>query len=145
MDTRLLIIKGEFISPYLIDNMNKFVKTIPTNKVYTEYLRSINGILELTDREIQLLGYMMEIQVKISLKTNDIIKSITATPIRKQIFKELGISKSNYINYLKTYKSKGLLIKVNEDSYFVNDKIFPIIIGDRVQITIVLKLDETNK
>lgn len=123
--------------------MNKFVKTIPSSKVYIEYLRAINGIVELTDREIQLLAYMMEIQAKLTNK--DIIKSIIATPIRKQIFKELGISKSNYINYLKTYKNKGLLIKVNDDSYFVNDKIFPIVIGDRVQITIVLKLDETNK
>lgn len=82
--------------------MNKFVKTIPSSKVYIEYLRAINGIVELTDREIQLLAYMMEIQAKLTNK--DTIKSIIATPIRKQIFKELGISKSNYINYLKTYK-----------------------------------------
>ena len=58
--------------------------------------------MELTDREIQLLAYMMEIQAKLTNK--DTIKSIIATPIRKQIFKELGISKSNYINYLKTYR-----------------------------------------
>lgn len=124
--------------------MNKFVKTIPKNKLYTEYLKTLNGIVDLTERERQVLGTMMEIQVKLG-DTKAIVGSITSTGIRKKMFEELGISKSNYIGYINTFKQKGLLTKVGEGAYFVNEKLFPIVIVDRVQITIVLKLDETIK
>ena len=124
--------------------MNKFVKTISKRKLYTEYLRTINGIVDLTEREIQILGAMMVIQNNLG-DTRQIVGSITSTGIRKKMFEDLGITKSNYIGYINTFKKKGLLTNIGDGMYFVNDKLFPVVIGDRVQITIVLKLDETNK
>lgn len=35
--------------------MNKLVKVISKTDLYKEFLRSLNGILDLTDRELELL------------------------------------------------------------------------------------------
>lgn len=36
--------------------MNKLVKSVNKTDLYAEFLKSLNGILDLTDRELELLG-----------------------------------------------------------------------------------------
>jgi len=36
--------------------MNKLVKSVNKADLYAEFLKSLNGILDLTDRELELLG-----------------------------------------------------------------------------------------
>ena len=87
--------------------MNKLVKTVKKTDLYREFLRSLDGVLQLTDREQDIMVLLIELDIN--------------TP------KLPGYSKN--------------VISTEDDEWMVNPALIPEVIGDRVQITIVLRLD----
>jgi hypothetical protein len=122
--------------------MNKFIKTIPKEKVGYEFLHSLNGLLELTNKEIELLTEFLSIYVDKTKKDKG--DSIDSAENRKYIMSSLSITKDNLSKYIKMFKEKRIFIK--EGSYTtINKALIPIIIGNRVvQITMILKLKENE-
>ena len=43
--------------------MNKLVKSIPYSNLYSEFLLSLNGILQLTNRELELLTMLLDLDI----------------------------------------------------------------------------------
>ena len=57
--------------------------------------------------------------------------------------KTTGLTKDNLSRYLTKFKEKGLLIKGRADGeWILNPAVIPEIIGDRVQITIILRVNK---
>ncbi|UVX68588.1 MAG: plasmid replication protein [Bacteriophage sp.] len=66
-----------------------------------------------------------------------------STENRKYIRKTLGITPDNLSRYITKFKNQGILVKGRvEDEVMVNKALIPEVIGDRVQITIVLRLNK---
>lgn len=66
-----------------------------------------------------------------------------STENRKCIRKTLGITPDNLSRYITKFKNQGILVKGRvEDEVMVNKALIPEVIGDRVQITIVLRLNK---
>lgn len=62
---------------------------------------------------------------------------------RKYIRSVTGITNDNLSRYLNKFKSKGIIIKGKaDDDWMMNPAVIPEIIGDRVQITLVLKINK---
>ena len=60
---------------------------------------------------------------------------------RKYIIENLGITKDNLSRYIKSFKEKGILIAgPAEDELSVNKALIPVVIGDRLQLTIILRI-----
>ena len=119
--------------------MNKLVKKVSSKELIPEFLRVLNGILRLTDRELELM--VMLIQLDIDYVKTDDNKNVANTANRKLIMSTLGITKDNLSRYIKSFKEKGLLIEgPAEDDLYVNKALIPIVIGDRLQLTIILKI-----
>lgn len=124
--------------------MNKLVKSVNKTDLTTEFLNSLNGILNLTRRELELLDTLIQIDIN-TPKLPNISKNVISTENRKYIRKVLGITPDNLSRYITKFKNQGILIKGRiEDEVMVNKALIPEIIGDRVQITIVLKLNKEN-
>lgn len=120
--------------------MNKLVKTVSKTELLVEFLKSLNGILDLTDRELELLACFVELDVN-TPKLPNITKNVISTENRKYIKRTLGITPDNLSRYITKFKAQGILQKGRaEDEVFVNKALIPEIIGDRVQITIILKV-----
>lgn len=120
--------------------MNKLVKTVSKTELLVEFLKSLNGILDLTDRELELLACFVELDVN-TPKLPNITKNVISTENRKYIKRTLGITPDNLSRYITKFKAQGILQKGKaEDEVFVNKALIPEIIGDRVQITIILKV-----
>ena len=94
--------------------MNKLVKTVNSDNLNYEFLRSLNGILKLTDRELELLTKLIEIDSKFD-PTLGYSKNITSTENRKMIKKVLGITPDNLSRYLTKFKQEGLIVKGKSD------------------------------
>lgn len=125
--------------------MNKLVKSVSKTDLYTEFLKSLNGILDLTDRELELLGTFIQIDLN-TPKLPNISKNVISTENRKYIRKTLGITPDNLSRYITKFKNQGILVKGRiEDEIMVNKALIPEIIGDRVQITIILKVNKENE
>lgn len=122
--------------------MNKLVKGVSKTDLYNEFLRSLNGILDLTDRELQLLSTFIQLDIN-TPKLPNISKNVISTENRKYIRKTLGITPDNLSRYITKFKNQGILVKGRvEDEVMVNKALIPEVIGDRVQITIVLRLNK---
>lgn len=122
--------------------MNKLVKSVSKADLNTEFLKSLNGILDLTDRELELLATFIAIDVNTS-KLPNISKNVISTENRKYIRKVLGITPDNLSRYIARFKKQGILVKGKiEDEVVVNKALIPEIIGDRVQITIILRVNK---
>lgn len=122
--------------------MNKLVKGVSKTDLYKEFLKSLNGILDLTDRELQLLSTFIQLDIN-TPKLPNISKNVISTENRKYIRKTLGITPDNLSRYITKFKNQGILVKGRvEDEVMVNKALIPEVIGDRVQITIVLRLNK---
>lgn len=125
--------------------MNKLVKTVSKTDLYKEFLQSLNGILDLTNRELELLAALVEIDVN-TPKLPELSKNVISTDNRKYLNKKLKITQDNLSRYINKFKEKGLLVKGRlEDEMCVNKALIPEVIGDRVQITIVLRIKKDEE
>lgn len=126
--------------------MNKLVKTVIKDDLIKEFLTALNGILQLTSRELELLITLVQLDSKKDKHAED-SKNITNKENRKYIRKTLGITPDNLSRYFAKFKKEGILIDgKGDEEVYINKALIPEIIGDRVQITVILKLkkDETN-
>lgn len=122
--------------------MNKLVKKVSKTDLYKEFLKSLNGILDLTNRELELLATFIDLDINTS-KLPNISKNVISAENRKYIKRTLGITPDNLSRYIAKFKSQGILVKGEiEDEVKVNKVLIPEIIGDRVQITIILRLNK---
>lgn len=125
--------------------MNKLVKTVSKADLYKEFLKSLNGILDLTDRELELLATLVDIDVN-TPKLPNASKNVISTDNRKYLRKTLGITPDNLSRYIAKFKERGFLIKGKiEDEVMVNKALVPEIIGDRIQVTIILRINKENE
>lgn len=126
--------------------MNKLVKTIREDELYSEFLKSLNGIMDLPKRELQLLTLLVKLQMEPQLSNNDPESGVLSANNRKFIETTIGITQDNQSRYYKKFKDLGYLVKGKIDrQWLVNQILLPQVIKDRVQITLILRIkDEEN-
>lgn len=123
--------------------MNKLVKQVKKEDLYSEFLKTLNGIIDLPKRELQLLTLLVKLQMEPQLSNNDLESGVISAVNRKYIEKETGITQDNQSRYYKKFKDLGYLVKGKIDrQWLVNQILLPQVIKDRVQITIILRIDE---
>lgn len=88
--------------------MNKLVKSVSKTDLLMEFLKSLNGILDLTDRELELLAAFIELDVN-TPKLPNINKNVISTENRKYIKRTLGITPDNLSRYIAKFKNLGIL------------------------------------
>lgn len=122
--------------------MNKLVKTVNKGNLYYEYLNALNGILQLTNRELELLTKFVELDVNFT-PIPGVSKNVANTGNRRMIKSTMGITPDNLSRYISKFKKEGLLVQGKaEDELVVNKILIPEIIKDRVQITLILRVNE---
>lgn len=122
--------------------MNKLVKTVNKGNLYYEYLNALNGILQLTNRELELLTKFIELDVNFT-PMSGVSKNVANTDNRRMIKSTMGITPDNLSRYISKFKKEGLLVQGKaEDELVVNKILIPEIIKDRVQITLILRVNE---
>lgn len=84
--------------------MNKLVKSVSKTDLLKEFLKSLNGILDLTDRELELLATFIDLDVN-TPKLPNIYKNVISTENRKYIKRTLGITSDNLSRYISKFKS----------------------------------------
>lgn len=121
--------------------MNKLVKTVSKADLIPEFLNALNGVLSLTKRELDTL---IEI-IKVYYETPKPVENVVNHDIRKIIKQRTGITFDNLARYIARFKRSGILVKGKSDGEIqLNKAIIPEIIGDRVQITLVLRVEDND-
>ena len=120
--------------------MNKLVKTIPKSTLCKEFASSLNGILNLTSKELRLLTMLIGFDVDYVELPGE-AKNVVNTQNRKLLKQQLGVTPDNLSRYIGKFKKDGILVQgTMEDELTVNKALIPDVIGDRVQLIIILRL-----
>lgn len=92
-------------------------------KSTAHYIKLFNGVFNLTDTEIKILGAFIDEHRKIEEAGLDM--NMFATPLKKKVAKNLGRGDFNTLNnYIKSMHDKKILTKV-VDGYEVVPQLIP--------------------
>ena len=124
--------------------MNKFIKTVPEDRVCYEFMNSLNGIIGLTERELQIFSVLLSMRLQ-DIKTKNPRLSIDRAENRKRIINEYRIGKENLSRYIKKYRKKGLIYTTKYGNNVIMDALLPQIVGGKtVQVTMILKINQDD-
>ena len=104
-----------------------FQKKVTRNNYVRETIRVLNGLLDLTPREIDILLVMMKIDIAWQPKTTMDTKDLMSTDNRKLILKECNINKGNFTKIVNKLRSMKILVKSQDGKTIVNELLVPTI------------------
>jgi len=123
--------------------MNEFGKHIEHKNLYKEYVRILNGLLQLSDREAELFALLLKVDCEWESKLGE-PKNILSTDIRRAIMRETRINKNNLSKYIAVLREKGVLIKT-DDGYEVREMFIPKLTGDLLEVVFILDSRDKQK
>ena len=111
--------------------INRFSFKADASLLVQAYLRAVNGVIGLTNRELEIMQFIVEaVQETREITTED----------RENIRTVLDISSFDLNNYLSKLKKKGAILQ-KETGLFVNPKLIPVFNEDGVSVQIDIYAD----
>lgn len=103
----------------------QFQKKVTKTNYIREYVTVLNGLLDLTPREIDLLTAFIKLDAAWVPRHPDEIKNLLSTDNRRLLRKEVNMNKSNFQKIVHKLITMGLLIKSPDNTYSINDLLKP--------------------
>lgn len=119
--------------------MNVFKKKIKRNRVYREYVDILNGKLQLSSKEAAIFAVLLQLNEEWGSMMKE-MGSVLSTDVRRVLFKETLVTKSNLARYVKSLKHKGILVETESGAPVLNEMFIPKIDGDTFEIKYILEL-----
>ena len=121
-----------------------FYKKILKKNLYKTIINILNGTLELTEREKQVLYVLIQLDVAWTPTFKDDYKNILSTDNRRTVMKETNVHKANLVKYINRFKEKGLVLKNAQGGWEINPVIVKPPVGGIVEIVYTIELDDYN-
>jgi hypothetical protein len=104
-----------------------FQKKVTKTNYIREYVTVLNGLLDLTQREVDVLCSMIKLDNNWAPRSPSDVKNILSTDSRRLMLKETGMNKSNFTKIVKKMTVIGLLVLSTDGKYVVNELLKPSI------------------
>jgi len=102
----------------------------------------MNGLLQLSEREAEVLALLMQVDNDWSPVLQNDIKNILSTDSRRAIMQETYINKNNLSKYIKLLKEKGLVYETAFGGYEVSPSIMPVEKNNFIEVLFTLEIGE---
>ena len=106
-----------------------FHKKVTKNNYIREYITVLNGLLDLTPREIDTLSTLIKIDIAWVPRRPSEIKHLLSTDNRRIAMKENNMNKSNFAKIISKLQSMRLLITSADGGVILNELLKPEING----------------
>jgi hypothetical protein len=120
-----------------------FQKKVSKSNYIREYVTVLNGLLDLTPREIDILSSLIKIDFSWTPRSLFEIKNVLSTDSRRLVMKENNMNKSNFTKIVHKFISIGLLVTSPDGKYVVNELLKPVI-SSKGKIEVMFVLDVTD-
>lgn len=102
------------------------IRNIERKDFYINFYRSLNFVLNLSNKELAILSHFATMRANLPRElTSSQADAMTFSSVnRKIVAQSLGISIFNLNNYIKSLKTKGLLISTGKRVLSINPRIF---------------------
>lgn len=98
--------------------------SIAKNKFYRRYVEIINVLFNLSNREMDVLALLIELDASWH---SDKFKDILDTSSRKYIMKETYVNKSNLSRYISIFKDRKIIVPIGDDGWEISRLVMPIL------------------
>jgi CRISPR/Cas system CSM-associated protein Csm4 (group 5 of RAMP superfamily) len=116
----------------------KFDAYIPKKKILRKYVSILNSMLNLTEREMDILALLMEIDLNWSSSAP---KNVIDTRSRRYIMQNTYVNKNNLSKHIKKYKELGVLSNVEGKRWVINPTLSPSSLYTDNKITVEFTLN----
>ena len=103
--------------------MKNFRKIVPQRKLYSEYVKIMNGIFGLSKREAEVYSFVIRLDSEWRPASEKDFKDILSTSNRRLVIRECNINKTNLSRLIIDLKRKGLLTQNTQGGYEVPSSI----------------------
>lgn len=115
--------------------MKNFRKIVPQRKLFSEYVKIMNGIFGLSKREAEIYSFIVRLDSEWRPVSTRDYKDILSTSNRKLIIRECNINKANLSRLIIGLRGKKLIVLNANGGYEVpspisinlNDKVTEIV------------------
>ena len=122
--------------------MKQFRKRVKKTSIYREYARVLNGILDLSPREMEIFGLLLRIDTEWQPLLQTDTKDILSTDNRRKVMRETRVNKNNLSKYISVLKDRGLLVLNAFSGWEITEQLSPLIIGDLLEIVFTLDMKD---
>ena len=119
-----------------------FYKKIQKKNLYKEIISILNGRLELTEREKQVLFILIQLDLAWSPAFPNEYKNILSTDSRRIVMKETNIHKANLVKYINKFKEKGIILHNDQGGWEINPVIVEPSVGGIVEIAYTIEIED---
>lgn len=120
-----------------------FQKKVTKSNYVREYITVLNGLLDLTPREIDVLVAMIKIDNAWIPRMPGEIKNILSTDNRRLMLQETNMGKSNFTKIVNKLISINLLVLSTDTKYVVNELLKPQIGKDnKIELRFYLEVKD---
>ena len=118
--------------------MNILTKRVSKDTLFAEYVKILNGVLSLSEREAMVFSFLL------SIDSAGKLDNINTRQIRAGIMANTGISAPNLSRYLGVLKDNGLLVRGTTGKWVLNDIVRPVITDGKLELKFVLYADKAG-
>ena len=119
--------------------MNQYLKKVKDKNKYREFVKVLNGILQLSDREVEVLSLLIKLDAE---WPEDFHKNVLSTDSRKFVMSATKVNKNNLTKYINKFKSKGILDTTGYNTWGVNNLFIPILKDNKTSVTFILDYND---
>jgi len=104
--------------------MKSFTKKTTKQNLYKEYVKILNGVLQLSYREAEVFAMLLKLNdewAEVVANSNNIL----STDIRKKIMNDTRITKTNLVKYVGVLKDKNIIIANEFGGWSINETFIP--------------------
>lgn len=117
-------------------------RRVKRNNVFREYARVLNGILDLSPREMEVFSLLLRIDYEWRPVLPMDTKNVLSTDNRKKIMRETRVNKNNLTKYVSVLKNRGLVIETQQGGWEVVPQLLPVLVGDKLIVSFTLEIIE---
>jgi hypothetical protein len=116
-----------------------FQKKVTRSNYVREYVTVLNGLLDLTPREVDVLVAMIKIDNAWVPRVPSEVKNMLATDNRRLVLKETNMGKSNFTKIINKLIAIHLLVLSIDSKYVINELLKPAIDkNNKIELRFVL-------
>lgn len=131
-------------SPRQVVNLS-FKTRVKSKYFYRKFVETLNGFLQLGNRELDILAILVELDVEWPERFAE--KNVIDTWARHKIIKETLVNKNNLSRYISNLKKKGILVNKSNDKWAINSNLIGglRIDSDEIGITYITQKEVDNE
>lgn len=118
-------------------------KKVTKDSFYNSYLKCLNGYLNLTPRELEVLVELCNHQAQnlnINYSPEQLSKLVFGPSSREVIRTKLNISPYNLNNIIKILKGKGIILTTEDKYYILNSQLYIPLTDTEYQVNYKLEV-----